>query len=234
MAISVNTLVAGVSLPAVEYSWANRPTASAVPIGTEIIVNDIPAGGRSRWYSDGTNWRVFAPVVLAKKTNTNITQASGTTIAQVADQIIGVVGPVPAGVLYAGATFMLRASVGRDVNTDAYGTSMTLRMGTTGGFGDNTISSANLSSTFPAAAGSLSTGYETGQLMLTTTSCAKIGTANAGPSWALLGSSAAISAASPVVDITTNAWYISISTTMATAVIGRPLTGYIDLVLLPN
>lgn len=51
------------NLPMNGYTWATRPAASSVPVGTEIIVTDIAAnGGLTRLYSDGTYWRLYQPL----------------------------------------------------------------------------------------------------------------------------------------------------------------------------
>lgn len=38
-------------------AWAGRPAAALAGVGAEIVITDAPAGGRSRWYSDGVYWR---------------------------------------------------------------------------------------------------------------------------------------------------------------------------------
>jgi hypothetical protein len=182
--------------------------------------------------SDGTNWRPVAPSAIARKTDTNITQGGSATIGQTADQMIGRLGPIPAGLLFSGAVFLLRYTLGRDVTTDAYGTATNLRLGTAGTIADTSISSLNLSSTLPAGSG-LSLGIETWQLMATATSTSKLGTANAGASFANIASGAAINATvTGVADVSANAVFINVSTTMA-GTTSRPQTGFMELVLMP-
>jgi len=42
--------------PSFVCTWATRPPASGVPIGTLITVTDQGANGRSFWWSNGVNW----------------------------------------------------------------------------------------------------------------------------------------------------------------------------------
>ena len=81
----------------IETTWANRTAAvGANPsIGTEIIVTDVPTGGRSRWYWDGTYFRTFAPIFL----HNNVTQVVGT--ATNTNQLLGVTPGIPRSVLEA-------------------------------------------------------------------------------------------------------------------------------------
>jgi len=219
-------------LLAVGVPWANRVAPSVAGVGAQFwadVGNNVtPILMRS----DGTNWRPVAPSAIARKTDTNITQGGSATIGQTADQMIGRLGPIPAGLLFSGAIFLLRYTLGRDVNTDAYGTSTNLRLGTAGTIADTSLSSVNLSSNL-SAGGGLSLGVETWQLMATATSTSKLGTANAGTSFANIVSGGAINAATTgLPDVSANAVFVNVSTTMG-GTTSKPQTGFMELVLMP-
>lgn len=62
-------------------TWASRPSATTSGVGASILVTDVPTGGRSRWYSDGTNWRTFAPVPLVNTAVPVVLLSSATNIS---------------------------------------------------------------------------------------------------------------------------------------------------------
>ena len=204
------------------YTWALRPSAATLGAGVSIFITDYPAGIGSRWISDGTRWRPVGRITVLSKT----TLTSGAI--QIADQIIGQLGPIPAGML-AGQIFVLRFEFGRNNNTDAYGTALSIRLGTAGTVADATMAVINISSLFPAASGFLSSGYENWSRATSATAVARIGAANGGASLILAGSGAALQTPVTVPDMTTSALYISVSTTMATATTTTPQTGYMAL-----
>lgn len=79
-------------------TWAVRPSATA-NAGRTIFVTDVGIGGGSYWFSNGTEWRPFGAVVLAR--------GAGTTMANPGHTIETELGSatVPAGAM--GATGIL-------------------------------------------------------------------------------------------------------------------------------
>ena len=205
--------------------WANRPAASANS-GLVIYVSDYGITG-ALLRSDGTYWKPLAPTTLARKTGLT------TGLQQTGDQVTGQVGPIAAGVLYPGAVFSIHVAMGRDNNTDAYGSSQQFRAGTAGTIADTVFTGSNFSSVFPAGSGSLGVGIDNWSMMLSATSCARCGTPSASQSWQAGGSGAAVSTAVAIPDVTANALYFSLSTTMAAQTATKPQTGYMDLILYP-
>lgn len=68
----------GISLG--NYSWATRPSAASVPVGTIITITDIAAQSHQR-FSDGTYWRPMASVPLLSQLTT-ITKTDADTNTQ--------------------------------------------------------------------------------------------------------------------------------------------------------
>ena len=209
---------------AYQGAWSGRPTASAVP-GAVIAITGLPAAGKyTYWYSDGTRWVAMGPQMVGQKTG--ITSGA----VQTGDQIIGQLGPFPAGLFDVGTEFKVRFSLGRNDTANAYGSATNIRMGTAGTVADASIASVNLASIFVAGSGNLSFGIENESRVATATSIQKLGTANATSSFAgVNGSGAALNTAATVSSTTANALYVSISTTMAAATTTTPQTGYMDL-----
>lgn len=59
-------------------TWANRPLASPANLGDDMVITDVPLGGRTRWISDGQYWVPEVPVVLLSNGNIG-TQVEGDT-----------------------------------------------------------------------------------------------------------------------------------------------------------
>lgn len=76
-----------------EFTWANRPQASAVP-GSYIVVSDIASGG-SLWKSDGTRWRTInGGVTLARGADVTSVGSSATETLLTINIPAGVMGTV--------------------------------------------------------------------------------------------------------------------------------------------
>jgi hypothetical protein len=207
-------------------TWAARPT-TGLWVGLQAMFTDIGIGpGVLMWWT-GSAWKPFSPQTIAVKSN--ITSGS----IQTGDQVVGQLGPMPAGLLV-GQVFVLRCTIGRNNNTDAFGSATTLRLGTTGTVADTPIGSQNISSTFPAGSGALSSGFENWSQVVTSTSVVKLGTANAGPSFTAVGSGAAIGSSAAVSNLSISPSYLSVTTTMGAATTTTPQTGYMELVLMPS
>lgn len=210
--------------------WASRPAASSLTAGSMILVTTpIAAGGQtiSWWYSDGTNYKPLHPVIIARKTG--ITSGA----VQVADQVIGQLGTIPAGVL-SDNIFVCRFAIGRNNNTDAFGASTNLRIGTAGTVADAAVAAANLSALMPAAGGGLSMGEETWAKMTSATTSIRLGTSSLASSFNhATTSSTPLQQAVAIPDVTSNALFFSITTTMTAATTTTPQTGYMELVVMP-
>lgn len=212
-------------------SWANKPAANAVATGAFILINAaLAAGGQAQsiWYSNGTNWKPLFPVVAGRKVG--ITSGA----IQTADQVIGQIGPFPAG-LFVDQTFRILTTLGRNNTTDAYGSSTTRwRLGTAGTTADSTLGLGNLSATFPAASGALSAGLESWLRADSDTTILRLGTG----SWAIASwtsnSAVAMHASNTVGSLAAGAMYLSVTTTMAAATTTTPQTGLIELAIMPG
>ena len=80
--------------------WSTRPSATAYAVGTQIYITDIPAGGRTLFYTDGTNWR---PI------NGSVTLFAG---AGSASSPLGTLTSVGAAILMTGALSGIRIPAG--------------------------------------------------------------------------------------------------------------------------
>jgi len=209
--------------------WSGRPDPVANP-GAQIVVTDVPlGGGRSFWYSDGTFWRPQSPTVLAYKSSVTV------GLIKTAEQIIGVLGPVPAGVL-SGATFQVRVSWGRTAVSDTFATPTTMRLGTAGTLADSVLRSFSISGSLSNVNSSVSFSGESAFIYDTDTSVIGIGLQTP------LGSSSALSPFNPgsggqsqlngayaVPSLAANDLYVSFSTAMNAATTSAPKTGYCEL-----
>lgn len=238
MAVSVNPVVAGTAgsssgssgAPSYSGTWAGKPAASSLPAGSSILITSaIATGGQSvsSWYSDGTNYKPFAPVLAARKS------ATTTGAIQTADQVIGQLGALPAGLL-SGATFFVKYTLGRTTNADAFG-NVSFRIGTAGTTADTSLGSVSAAGLLAAAGGNFSTAYETWCRMTSATAVSKIGRASTGFSW---GDNAAatgvVGASTAISNVDSSALFISITTTMGAATTTAPTTGYLELVIWPS
>jgi len=153
---------------------------------------------------------------------------------QTADQVIGSLS-IPAGSLNVGDCFRVLATIGRDNGTDAYGSATTFRMGTAGSPADTGATTANWSSSFTAAGSSLSTGIEKWFRVVSIGANSVIevlGVGNATSSWNninLSGSAVGTQATLTGYNLTTQAGFFTITTTMGAATATKPRTGYMRL-----
>jgi hypothetical protein len=111
------------------FTWANKPPASAVPTGTEILVSDVGNVGATRWLSDGALWRLAGQQDLVVDFTASPPSATNTS-----EQVLKTLPALPAGVLMSLRYFSLK------VLTSKSGTAETLsarfRIGLTGLTGD--------------------------------------------------------------------------------------------------
>jgi hypothetical protein len=64
-------------VPIAAYTWATKPSAVTAGAGAEILITDVPASGRTRFWSDGTRWNRHELTMLAG----SAVAASATTVA---------------------------------------------------------------------------------------------------------------------------------------------------------
>jgi hypothetical protein len=152
---------------------------------------------------------------------------------QTADQVIGSLS-IPAGSLRVDDCFRVLTSFGRDNNTDAYGTTTTFRMGVLGTVADSVATQSNQSANFPAASGALSSGIERWFRVVsigTNSVIEVLGVANGTSSWAnqTSGNAVATQATLTGYNLTTQAGFFTLTTTMLAATTTRPRTGYMRL-----
>lgn len=88
------------------YTWATKPAASAVPVGTQIRASDVGVGsGGSIWYSDGSDWRPLGGSVILKQLAGNIASPAVSFTGSTTEQQLVMPGGnvrIPAGMLLAG------------------------------------------------------------------------------------------------------------------------------------
>lgn len=175
---------------------------------------------------DGTTLKI--PRLIAEKTA--VTDGA----VQLADQVIGSLS-IPAGSLNVGDVFRVLTTIGRDNGTDAYGSTTTLRMGTAGTTSDSSCGSTNFSGTFTGGGTALSMGFEKWFRVVsigTNSVIESLGTANGGSSWNIATSSANAVATQLTLtsyNLTTQAGYFTVATTMGAATATKPRTGYMRL-----
>ena len=202
--------------------WVNRPSSPA--LYDQIFVTDIGPNGASLWWN-GTRWKVLFPTVIAE----NATILTG--VAQLADQYLGGLGPIPAGLIQAGDVLSYHVGLGKNGATDAYGTVLSLRLGAGGVIADSAIVTANYSGVMVASA--RSAGVEKWFRFDSVTTTRGLGPNNANSSWNGLSiTGAAPEATATVINVNTTPWYIGVSTTMGGATNAPQLT-YQRLTLLP-
>ena len=209
-----------------EGTAAGRPAPGAVALGAQIVITDY---GRTRWESDLTRWKPVGPQIVAIKPG--ITSGA----IQTAEQVIGQLS-CP-GWMLDGNVFVLRYTLGRNNTADGFSGIASIRMATTGLVTDASIGTVGFAGSFPAGSGSLSVGTENWSRMASATSVNRLGTANAGPSFAGTPQAVALNAAHTVGDVTANngnnIFFLSITQAMLAATTTTPQTGYMDLEIRP-
>lgn len=81
-------------------AWAARPTPAAAGVGAVITVTDFPAGGVSRWYSDGTSWRpVNGSVLIGRGGGSLASPIFSSTPGAAAETYFGPLLTIPAGMI---------------------------------------------------------------------------------------------------------------------------------------
>ena len=185
-------------------AFAASPLASAVPVGAERILIDPGTGLRSRWYSDGVNWRVYSPTLIAR----NATLFSGTNT--VGEQYLSNL-LIPAGMLAAGMQLDYRVGFARSDAVDAT-VAIVHRLGPLGTIADpvGIVASAAINSTFRSA-GLLH------QIKVNANTLQKEGTVgSASPSWAGFLSSVIYGSTSSVLNFAVPLFF-GVSVNMAAA-----------------
>jgi hypothetical protein len=210
-----------------------RPAADNA--GRQATVGS-PATVAAPYRSDGNSWKAVAllpastnklPILVAEKTA--VTDGA----IQTADQVIGTLS-IPAASLIVGDCFRVLETLGRDTNADVYGT-VSHRMGTAGTVADTTVGQANFAAVFPSASGGLSIGQELWWRVVsigTNSVVEKLGIGNGGNSWSAgTSSSAAVATQFTLTgyNLTTQAGFFTLTTTMGAATTTKPRTGYMRL-----
>lgn len=94
------------------YTWATKPNAALVPVGSRFCCTDVGVGGRSFWWSDGSVWHPVNGVCNLYSIAGTVANPVGTLSLNGNTQVFTLPQPqlIPAGMLYAGARLQLRAS----------------------------------------------------------------------------------------------------------------------------
>lgn len=125
------------------YTWAGKPTASSVPVGTVIMISDL---SYQRFVSDGTYWRPMqGKVMLYSKWGTlasPIASLSGVTAGVFI--ISGGAPKVPAGLIIPNSKLYLQADV-RKVGANSTAI-FNCWLGTAGTTADSAVVATSLSS----------------------------------------------------------------------------------------
>jgi len=127
-------------------SWSGRPAASSAGVGTEIAITDVPFGGVSRWYSDGSSWRTVSGSVLLYAQGKGYTNPLGSVTwgrAAVTMAIPGGSIKIPAGLIEPGLT-ELRVSVLWATGPNNGGIAAQMTVGTSNSWNDTQCSGAFL------------------------------------------------------------------------------------------
>lgn len=122
------------------YIWAAKPSASVAGAGTEIGITDV-GPRRSRWYSDGTNWRPVNGMVVLKQFGGSLaTPAASYTGAIASAQIVQPGGnlKLPAGMLLPGSVISVN-SIERYVSAGSTSIVRQFRIGNTGTLGADNV-----------------------------------------------------------------------------------------------
>lgn len=104
--------------------WTGRPSASTVAVGAAMVVTDVGVGGRSFWWSDGTNWRPQNGAVLLFQSFGKASQPLATITGNLTNQrfTLPTSYAIPGGLIYAGGRVF---ASGRTKRVGASGTSAT-------------------------------------------------------------------------------------------------------------
>jgi hypothetical protein len=139
---------AAASVASVAYSgtWSGRPAAGSAGMGAEIAITDVPAGGVSRWVSDGSTWRTVSGCVLLYAQGKGYSDPLGSVTwgrAAVTMAIPGGSIKIPAGLIEPGLT-ELRVSVLWATGANTGGMAAQMTIGTSNSWSDTQCSGAFL------------------------------------------------------------------------------------------
>jgi hypothetical protein len=221
MSVSTDPSKTGIAIatPIGSGTYAQMKAVTGMADGAMYLVTNYGRGGSLWRYSASlTDWFPVAPTKVYE--NTGLI----TGVAQLADQLL-VAMPMEAGLL-ANKVFRVTAALGKTGTTDAYGT-LSLRMGTAGTTADTQVVSLNGAP--PAASRSM--GVEFWGRMASATSVNKLGGTNFA-AWNATGSSSVLNAATTIANVTTQATYIDLTTTMG-GTTDSPQVGYVAVEIQP-
>lgn len=200
-----------------EYTWANKPAAANFQ--GRIRVLGVGIDGSSVWYSNGVAWVPNQPIVLYRQL-TPVTSGTGT-----AEEVLGVTGAIPAGVLAAGR--QLRIEFGENKSGAAETVTNTLKLGTNA---DGKTGATSISSTLSlSTTNRMLSCFAVNNVLSATT----IQQMQIGGSTQAYGASTSMTGATPrtVPDLTTNAIYLSLTCTKTTGGIETATCPFFDVVL---
>ena len=126
--------------------WSGRPAANTAGVGAEIAITDIPVGGMSRWFSDGSTWRTVSGCVLLYAQGKGYTDPLGSVTwgrAAVTMAIPGGSIKIPASLIEPGLT-ELRVSVLWATGANTGGIAAQMTIGTSNSWSDTQCSGAFL------------------------------------------------------------------------------------------
>lgn len=186
-------------------AFAASPLASAVPVGAERILIDPGTGLRSRWYSDGVNWRVYSPTLITR--NTTLFSGINTIGEQYLSNLL-----IPAGMLASGMQLEYRVGFARSDTVDAV-VAIAHRLGPLGTIADP----IGLVASVAISGASRSVGL-LHQMKVNANTLQKEGTAGStSPSWAGVLTSGIYGATSPVLNFAVPLFFgVSISMSAVT------------------
>jgi hypothetical protein len=198
-------------------TFAQMKALTGMTAGAQFLVTNYGRGGSLwRYSSTLSDWFPVAPTKVYENTST----IDG--ILQAADQLLLAI-PLEAN-LIANKVFRLLVTAGKDGTTDAGGT-FSIRMGTAGTTADTSVGTASL-----LVAGNRSAGMEVWHRMASATSVERLG---AGLSTPFDGSSSLLlNAATTVANVTTQATFLTLTTTMG-GTTNKPQLGYVALEIQP-
>lgn len=135
-----------------KFLWANIPAASAVPVGSQILVTNLGQSGVFM-FTNGAFWRPLGGVVEMLSQTVSIT-----TIANTSEQIFTAAQVTfPAGFLQIGCQIQTKAGFSKSGTADTMSTRY--RLGSAGTTGDNAFGTTGALTTTSISAGIILDGF---------------------------------------------------------------------------
>lgn len=100
-------------VPVYEGTWVGRPAVGSVPIGSRMVITDVPVGRKTEFFSTSTMWIPVGGEIVLGQSGVPGVAVTGTTSAVTADLIT-----VPGGLLGPNGTLIIEGTFSSTSNAN--------------------------------------------------------------------------------------------------------------------